>query len=61
MSAYTPAFTCEYCEKEMSVDMATPELGAVGACGCAESRSAWEAGHRAEMERRKRAKGKRVR
>ncbi len=56
---YKPSFMCEYCEKEIPVDMSSQELGALGACGCQEAQAAQETEYRAEMERRKVRQGRR--
>ncbi len=61
MSEFKPNFICPYCEQEIPMTLASPSQGQLGACGCAESAKAWEVGHRAEMERRKRQRGRRIR
>jgi len=58
MTVPVPTFKCPYCEKEnlaqmdLSGDMPT---GVLQLCDCPEFRKAWEADHRAKMERRKQA------
>lgn len=53
-----PTFTCPHCQKDSKpeVDM-TGEIpvGTMVLCDCPESRAAWEAEHRATIERRKNA------
>lgn len=53
-----PTFKCPYCEKDSKPEVDTTgeiPVGTLIMCDCPEARAAWEAKHRADMERRKNA------
>jgi len=54
----SPVFKCPYCEKDIkpTIDFTGDmPVGMMPVCDCPESRQAWEAQHRAEVEARKNA------
>lgn len=54
---YTPSFECKYCGKWIEAQVSGNE-GMLAPCDCEGARREWENQHRAEMERRKRARRK---
>ena len=59
--AYKPTFTCPHCGDVMNTLLANPEEGSLDLCQCPAARERWESEHRAVIEQRKRANGKRRR
>ena len=53
---YTPTFKCPHCGSVRSSHVSSPTQALFIPCDCAESRRQRELDHRAEIERRKRAR-----